>query len=437
MEEKAKKISGEVDIPNDFFLEISSIVSVQDFQSKLEKHSLADVSQIIQLILGGSIVLRASDIHIETEEEKAKLRVRVDGVLQDVFSFNQKTYKTLLSRIKLVSELKLNITQKSQDGRFSVSFPEIENKKIAKDKPSKMIEIRTSTLPSEYGETIVLRILNPESLADLEALGLTEKNKALLEKEIKKPNGMIIVTGPTGSGKTTTLYAVLKKIRKPEIKIVTIEDPVEYHLSGISQTEVHQEKGYDFANGLRAIVRQDPDVILVGEIRDLETAQISLQAALTGHLVLSTLHTNDASGAVARLQALGEESHNISSAVNLIIAQRLIRKACSCSKKEKISPEEYQRISEEKIEGFSLETEVLKANGCPECNHTGYQGRIAVFEFLLIDEEIENFILTNPSSSNLKRKAIEKGMLTMYQDGLLKVLENKTTLEELERVVGQ
>jgi general secretion pathway protein E len=437
MEEKAKKISGEVDIPNDFFLEISSIVSVQDFQSKLEKHSLADVSQIIQLILGGSIVLRASDIHIETEEEKAKLRVRVDGVLQDVFSFNQKTYKTLLSRIKLVSELKLNITQKSQDGRFSVSFPEIENKKIAKDKPSKMIEIRTSTLPSEHGETIVLRILNPESLADLEALGLTEKNRTLLEKEIKKPNGMIIVTGPTGSGKTTTLYAVLKKIRKPEIKIVTIEDPVEYHLSGISQTEVHQEKGYDFANGLRAIVRQDPDVILVGEIRDLETAQISLQAALTGHLVLSTLHTNDASGAVARLQALGEESHNISSAVNLIIAQRLIRKVCSCAKKEKISPEEYQRITEEKIEGFSLETEILKANGCPECNHTGYQGRIAVFEFLLIDEEIENFILTNPSSSSLKRKAIEKGMLTMYQDGLLKVLENKTTLEELERVVVQ
>jgi general secretion pathway protein E len=437
MEEKAKKISGEVDIPNDFFLEISSIVSVQDFQSKLEKHSLADVSQIIQLILGGSIVLRASDIHIETEEEKAKLRVRVDGVLQDVFSFNQKTYKTLLSRIKLVSELKLNITQKSQDGRFSVSFPEIENKKIAKDKPSKMIEIRTSTLPSEHGETIVLRILNPESLADLEALGLTEKNRTLLEKEIKKPNGMIIVTGPTGSGKTTTLYAVLKKIRKPEIKIVTIEDPVEYHLSGISQTEVPQEKGYDFANGLRAIVRQDPDVILVGEIRDLETAQISLQAALTGHLVLSTLHTNDASGAVARLQALGEESHNISSAVNLIIAQRLIRKVCSCAKKEKISPEEYQRITEEKIEGFSLETEILKANGCPECNHTGYQGRIAVFEFLLIDEEIENFILTNPSSSSLKRKAIEKGMLTMYQDGLLKVLENKTTLEELERVVVQ
>jgi general secretion pathway protein E len=437
MEEKAKKISGEVDIPNDFFLEISSIVSVQDFQSKLEKHSLTDASQMIQLILGGSIVLRASDIHIETEEEKVKFRVRIDGVLQDVFSFNQKTYKALLSRVKLVSELKLNITQKSQDGRFSVSFPEIENKKIAKNKPSKMVEIRASTLPSEYGETIVLRILNPESLADLEALGLTERNRALLEKEIKKPNGMIIVTGPTGSGKTTTLYAVLKKIRKPEIKIVTIEDPVEYHLSGISQTEVHQEKGYDFANGLRAIVRQDPDVILVGEIRDLETAQISLQAALTGHLVLSTLHTNDASGAVARLQALGEESHNISSAVNLIIAQRLIRKVCSCAKKEKISPEEYQRISEEKIEGFSLETEILKANGCPECNHTGYQGRIAVFEFLLIDEEIENFILTNPSSSSLKRKAIEKGMLTMYQDGLLKVLENKTTLEELERVVGQ
>jgi len=437
MEEKAKKITGEIEISNSFFVEIkNSASSVESLKNKLSRAPVDNVSLLLDLIMGGGVVLRASDLHVEAEEEGAKIRARIDGVLQDVFFLNRKTYENILSRVKLLSGIKLNITQKSQDGRFSVSFPNtiIKDSRHASTETRKSAEIRVSTLPSEHGETIVLRILNPETLADLESLGLTLETKQILEKEIKKPNGMIIVTGPTGSGKTTTLYAVLKKIRKPEIKIITIEDPVEYRLGGISQTEVHKEKGYDFANGLRSIVRQDPDVILVGEVRDLETAQISLQAALTGHLVLTTLHTNDAAGAVARLQALGEQAHNIAPALNLIIAQRLVRKVCSCAVKEKVSQEDYQKISKE-IDSFSPESEILKHQGCPSCDETGYRGRIAVFEFLVIDDEMENFLMTNPSSVDLKKKAQSKGMKTMYQYGLLKVLEGETTLEELERVV--
>jgi general secretion pathway protein E len=442
MEEKAKKITEGFQISEDLFLETKKAVfSVENLSDKLKEISSENLSKILELVLAGGIVLNSSDIHIEAEEDGAKLRARIDGVLQDITLFNLKTHQALVSRIKLLSGVKLNIVQKSQDGRFSVSFPETEIKNkietIVKNS-FKVIDIRTSTLPSEYGETIVLRILNPDNLSDFESLGLKQAIKEKLEKEIKKPNGMIVVTGPTGSGKTTTLYAVLKKIKNPGIKIITIEDPVEYHLDGISQTEVHQEKGYDFANGLKSIVRQDPDVILVGEIRDLETVQIALQAALTGHLVLTTLHTNDASGAITRLQSLGEQLHNIAPAINLVVAQRLVRKVCSCAKQEILSQEEFQKISEkisQEMFFFSKETEILHPVGCPRCNNTGYKGRVGVFEVFLVDDEMENFILSNPSSVDLKKKAIEKGMTTMYQDGLIKVLEKETTLEELERVV--
>jgi general secretion pathway protein E len=442
MEEKAKKITEGFQISEDLFLETKKAVfSVENLSDKLKEISSENLSKILELVLAGGIVLNSSDIHIEAEEDGAKLRARIDGVLQDITLFNLKTHQALVSRIKLLSGVKLNIVQKSQDGRFSVSFPETEIKNkietIVKNS-FKVIDIRTSTLPSEYGETIVLRILNPDNLSDFESLGLRQAIKEKLEKEIKKPNGMIVVTGPTGSGKTTTLYAVLKKIKNPGIKIITIEDPVEYHLDGISQTEVHQEKGYDFANGLKSIVRQDPDVILVGEIRDLETVQIALQAALTGHLVLTTLHTNDASGAITRLQSLGEQLHNIAPAINLVVAQRLVRKVCSCAKQEILSQEEFQKISEkisQEMFFFSKETEILHPVGCPRCNNTGYKGRVGVFEVFLVDDEMENFILSNPSSVDLKKKAIEKGMTTMYQDGLIKVLEKETTLEELERVV--
>ena len=254
---------------------------------------------------------------------------------------------------------------------------------------------------------------------------------------------MIIVTGPTGSGKTTTLYAFLKKIQKPEIKIITIEDPIEYHLKGISQTQVAPKKGYDFASGLRAIVRQDPDVILVGEIRDLETAEIALQAALTGHLVLSTLHTNDAAGTVTRLLSLGAKPVNIAPALNMAIAQRLVRRVCKkCSELKKVSPADLDKLkkglkglpSSIEIPELNEKLEIPKIKGCPECNDTGYKGRVAIFESFLTDPELENFILSSPSISALKEKAIKKGMVVMYQDGLMKVLKGLTTLEEVERV---
>jgi len=307
------------------------------------------------------------------------------------------------------------------------------------------IEVRVSTLPSEYGETLVLRILNPKALIKLGGLGLRKDLLETFEREIKKPNGMIIVTGPTGSGKTTTLYAFLKRVQKPEIKIITIEDPIEYRLEGISQTQVDPKKGYDFASGLKSIMRQDPDVILVGEIRDLETAEIALQAALTGHLVFATLHTNDAAGTVARLTSLGAKSSNIGPAINMAIAQRLVREICKkCGKLEKV-PHQILNKLKQGLRGVPKEVRVPRLNeglkvpqpkGCRDCNFTGYRGRTGIFEAFLVDEGMEKFILQNPSISALRKEAIKRGMVTMQQDGLIKVLNGVTTIEEVERITG-
>lgn len=424
--EENSKIVGEVKIASTILKKLKNISLLKE---ELEKNIKESITVVFDLILGGAVSLDASDIHIEPLEEGAKIRMRIDGVLQDVWVIGKTVFENLLSRIKLVSGMKLNVFDRPQDGRFSISTEEIS------------IEVRVSTLPAEYGETVVMRILNPKSLISLEQLGLREDLLKIFQKEIRKPNGMIIVTGPTGSGKTTTLYAILTAIRRPEIKIITIEDPIEYHLEGISQTQVDPRAGYDFANGLRAIVRQDPDVILVGEIRDLETASIALQAALTGHLVLSTLHTNDAAGTVARLQALGEKPVNIAPALNMAVAQRLIRRVCQkCSQLEEPKPEVLEKIKNGlktlKVK-IPEDLKIKKAVGCADCNFTGYRGRIAIFEAFLVDEEIENFILTSPSISALRELAIKKGMVTMYQDGLLKVLEGVSTIEEVERVTGE
>jgi type IV pilus assembly protein PilB len=427
MEEISKKIVGEVRISKEVLeKEIKNItVLKREIESVLDK----ETSKILDVILGGSIKLEASDIHIEPKEKEAKLRIRLDGILQDVIVFDRKIYEALLSRIKLLSGMKLNVYDRPQDGRFSVLMEKLP------------IEIRTSTLPAEWGESIVMRILNPKSLISLGELGLREDLLKIFKKEIKKPNGMIIVTGPTGSGKTTTLYAILKEIQSPEIKIITIEDPIEYRLEGITQTQVDPKAGYDFANGLRAIVRQDPDVILVGEIRDFETAQIAIQAALTGHLVLTTLHTNDAAGTVARLIALGEKPVNIAPAINMAVAQRLVRKVCKkCSVLEKPSEEELEKLKSGlknlKIE-IPKDLKIRKAKGCEDCNFTGYRGRTGIFEAFLVDDEMERFILTSPSISDLREMAQKKGMVTMYQDGLLKVMDGITTIEEVERVVAE
>jgi len=435
MADISKEITGELRITkekNEIFNK--EIKSVPDFEKKIKTAPTESVSELSEIILGGAISLEASDVHVEPIGEQAKIRVRIDGVLQDVTTINQKIYENLLSRIKLLSGIKLNITDRPQDGRFSVSINDF------------LIEIRVSTLPAEYGESIVLRILNPKTLFDLEVLGLREDLLKIFKKEIKKPNGMIIVTGPTGSGKTTTLYAFLKKIQKPEIKIITIEDPIEYHLKGISQTQVNPNKGYDFASGLQSIMRQDPDVILVGEIRDQKTCQIALQAALTGHLVLTTLHTNDAAGTVARLISLEGDVKNIGPAINLAIAQRLVRQICKkCGKTMAVSPSVLSKLKKE-LKGIPKQIKLpllkqgLKApqsKGCKYCNYTGYRGRIGIFETILIDEEMEKFILNNPSIAAFKEKAVKKGMVTIHQDGLIKVLQGITTIEEVERVTGE
>jgi type IV pilus assembly protein PilB len=427
MEEISKKIVGEVRISKEVVEK--EIRNIPTLKKEIEWVLNKEITKILDTILGGSIKLEASDIHIEPKENEAKLRIRLDGILQDVLIFERKIYEALLSRIKLLSGMKLNIFDRPQDGRFTVFFEKLP------------IEIRSSTLPAEWGESVVMRILNPKSLISLEELGLREDLLKIFKEEIKKPNGMIIVTGPTGSGKTTTLYGILKEIQRPEIKIITIEDPIEYHLEGITQTQVDPKAGYDFANGLRAIVRQDPDVILVGEIRDFETAQIAIQAALTGHLVLTTLHTNDAAGTVARLIALGEKPVNIAPAINMAVAQRLVRKVCKrCSVLEKPSKEEFEKIKEG-LKNLNVkipkDLKIKKARGCEDCNFTGYRGRTGIFEAFLVDEEMERFILTSPSISDLREMAKKKGMVTMYQDGLLKVIDGITTIEEVERVVAE
>ncbi|HEY4511548.1 MAG TPA: type II/IV secretion system protein [Candidatus Paceibacterota bacterium] len=389
----------------------------------------ARISRILEIVVAGALATDASDVHIEPEESYVRLRYRLDGVLIDVITFDIETYLLLLSRIKLLSGLKLNIKKDAQDGRFSVKIEAAD------------IEIRTSILPGAYNESIVLRILNPKAIAvPMEELGIQKKLLGILEHEIRKPNGMILTTGPTGSGKTTTLYAFLKKIHSPDIKIITIEDPIEYHLPGIVQTQTN-EKGYTFLEGLRSALRQDPDVIMVGEIRDSETAGIAINSSLTGHLVFSTLHTNSAAGAFPRLIDLGVNSKIITSAINITLAQRLVRKLCAACKKEKSpTPEEQQKVASilgtihDRSE-VPTSIQLWEAAGCDACNHTGYKGRIGIYEAILKDKAVEEVIEMNPSDRELAKAAIPQGIYTMRQDGIIKVLNGVTSLPELGRVI--
>ncbi len=437
MEQEHKKLLGSVTITDDIIKDIETSVNhIADFESVIKKHVKENTTNLLDIILFGAIHLEASDVHLEPEEDTIRLRVRIDGILHDAGFFEPPIYHNLLSRLKLLSKIKLNVTDKPQDGRFTIVIKDL------------IIEIRTSSLPAEYGESIVMRILNPKNLIGLEALGLRKDIYDIFLKEIKRPNGMLIITGPTGSGKTTTLYAFLMKVQDPEIKIITIEDPIEYHLEGVSQTQVSPEKGYTFSEGLRSIVRQDPDVILVGEIRDLETAKIALQASLTGHLVLSTLHTNDAPGSIPRLVDLGADAASIAPAIKMAIGQRLVRKACkNCSTMAKPSAQDLEEIKKgvknisSKIE-FPRDFEKVKIakvaeKGCEACNFSGYKGRKGLYEVFLVDAEMETFILTKPPASAVKELAIKKGMVTMFQSGLIEVLEGTTTLEEVKKVVGE
>ncbi len=390
---------------------------------------------IVEIILAGSLAMRASDIHTEAGEKKAKIRFRIDGLLHDIFDeFPLAPYANFISHIKLLSGMKLNVHDEAQDGRFSIKLADKE------------VEMRVSVLPAEFGETIVMRILDPAAtMVGLPELGLREDNLTLVEKNLKKPNGLILNTGPTGSGKTTTLYAFLRNMNNPEEKIITLEDPIEYQIEGVEQTQVDDEAGYTFANGLRAIVRQDPDVILVGEVRDLETADIALQAALTGHLVFSTLHTNDAVGAVPRLINLGVKPVSIGPALTLVIAQRLVRVLCPYCKK----PSPPDAATAEKIKSFleRLPAKIDKskyeqyavsaAAGCDQCSGIGYKGRIGIFEFLEGGADIETTILKEASEVALREVAKRQEMITMQEDGILKVLIGTTTFDEVVGATGE
>src|SRR3989338_5536892 len=359
------------------------------------------ITRILEIILAGGLATNASDIHFEPEEAAVRLRYRLDGVLVDVLTFDHDTYRLALSRLKLLSGLKLNVQGDAQDGRFSI--------KIKGDE----IELRTSILPGNYAETLVLRLLNPKSIGvELEQLGLEEKLRLKIEKEIQKPNGMILTTGPTGSGKTTTLYAFLRKINKPETKIITIEDPIEYHLQGLVPTQV-DKKTYTFANGLRSALRQDPDIIMVGEIRDGEVAETAINAALTGHLVFSTLHTNNAAGSFPRLIDLGVDEKVLSSAIIAALAQRLVRKLCVCKIEGTPTPEEQKNIDKyvativdrALVPPDTKKVWLPKQGGCEVCHGRGYKGRIAIFEAVFMDSAIETILRTKPSEREIYQAA--------------------------------
>ncbi|MDQ5949236.1 MAG: type pilus assembly protein PilB [Patescibacteria group bacterium] len=428
--------SGALDISNeqitDFLSKVHTIADVQKLISEvLQMKKSYRISRILEIILAGSIALNASDIHLEPEEEYVRLRYRLDGMLTEILEFDRDTFRLLLSRIKLVSNLKINMNG-AQDGRFSIKINESE------------IEIRTSMLPGSYGESVVLRVLNPNAISvPLEDLGIHPRLLKVILHEMNKPNGMILNTGPTGSGKTTTLYAFLRKIHTPEVKIITIENPIEYHLPGIVQTQTDDKKDYTFSEGLRSALRQDPDVIMVGEIRDAETAEIAINSALTGHLVFSTLHTNNAAGTFPRLIDLGVNPKILSSAINLAMAQRLVRKVCTFCKKQIPLEGRDKQVIDRIIESIVDKTYVeeldlnhtWKGDGCEKCNFSGYKGRLGVYEAITMTESIEKIVKENPSEREIRKASADQNLLDLKQDGVVKILQGITTLEELERIV--
>jgi type II secretory ATPase GspE/PulE/Tfp pilus assembly ATPase PilB-like protein len=392
-------------------------------------------TEVINIVMAGAVKMDASDIHFEPQQEGIRLRYRLDGVLQNITVLPSSVYHYILSRVKVLSGMKINIRDISQDGHFSI---ELDNNEI---------DVRVSILPGNFGENIVMRLLNQQSVAlKFDDLGLKGLAYDKLREEMEQPNGMILNTGPTGSGKTTTLYAIINQLNSPEVKIITVEDPIEYKIKGISQTQVAKSRGYSFANALRAIVRQDPDVILVGEIRDDETASIALHASLTGHLVLSTVHTNSAIETIPRLVDMGVKPSLVPASINAIIAQRLVRRLCpDC--KEKYVPARETVQSIKKILAvispkarLSVPKEIdffYRAKGCPKCHGLGYKGRIGIFEIFTMNDEISQKITEMAPETEILSLALEAGMVTMLQDGILKALEGTTSLEEVQRVTGE
>lgn len=381
----------------------------------------APVIKLVNLMIFDGIKSRASDIHIEPEEQKIRVRFRIDGVLKEINSPPMQLYSPIVSRIKVMSDLNIAERRVPQDGRFQIKFEE------------RTIDVRVSTVPTIYGENVVLRLLDRKSLfIGLSELGFSEQSFALYSELIKSPHGIILVTGPTGSGKTTTLYASLSSINSAEKNIITIEDPVEYKLPLIRQTQINPKAGINFANGLRSILRQDPDIIMVGEIRDLQTAEIAIQAALTGHLVFSTLHTNDAPSAITRLIDMGVEPFLISSSLIGVVAQRLVRLVCVNCKEEYNLKDGILGKLDIKGEYVTL----AKGKGCGDCMGTGYKGRLGIFELMCLDEKLKPLIINKAPLDELRKAAISSGMRTLREDGIEKTKRRLTTVEEVIRVTG-
>lgn len=400
---------------------------IKDLEQLKKMIKEVSTTELVNIVLAGAITAGASDIHIEPEDEKILLRYRIDGILHEIAELSKDIYKKLISRIKLIAGLKINITEKPQDGRITV---DIEGRDI---------DLRISTLPAAYGESIVMRLLGTGTTSlKITGLGFRAREEELLLKLIKRPTGMILTTGPTGSGKTTTLYSFINQIKSSEIKIITLENPIEYRMDGIQQTPINPEKDMTFASGLRAILRQDPDVVMVGEIRDLETAEIASQAALTGHLVFSTLHTNDAAGAIPRLINMGLKPFTLGPSLTGVIGQRLVRRLCAdCRQEYKPDEDIIKKLKKDLGKAYpkaGVKKLYKPGNKCKKCGDIGYKGRIGIYEVIEVTKGIKELINQRASTQEIFNQAEEDGMISMRQDGLLKVIDGVTSMKEVDRV---
>ncbi len=431
---KRQEIVGSVTVSDKY---VQTAKDASDPTQLLESYFTTDfdTSEMIIWIFAYALASDASDLHVEPKQDKTLLRYRIDGVLYEIATLPPDLSRKITDRIKLTSRISLNIKNIPQDGRFSI-------KRDAYD-----MEVRVSTIPGPEGENVVMRFLNPNTIGlQLADLGFRDQDREIVEREIKKPNGLILETGPTGSGKTTTLYACLKHVASSENKVITLEDPIEYRIPGIEQTQTDAKSGYTFAGGLRAILRQDPDVILVGEIRDQETAEIAMHASLTGHLVFSTLHTNDASGTIPRLLDFKIKPEIIASALNLIVAQRLVRKLCQhCAETVSVEPKLLARMRDilnldaaqtPELPELLKTTTMKTAKGCERCSGKGYKGRIGVFELIRVNEQMQELIHTNPDELKIKELARANGTVTLQAEGVMKILLGMTDLLEVEKMVG-
>src|SRR3989338_5376383 len=407
---------------------------IDKVKAELARGAELSIIDLFDQLIEKAYASRASDIHIDPLVRSVRIRFRVDGVLQDAYSFPKEINNEIISRIKILSRLRTDEHQATQDGRFRYVLLE-EN-----DKANKFIDFRVSIVPTYHGENAVLRLLSDKNeQSTLENLGFNESDIKKIEAAMKKTNGMILSTGPTGSGKTTTMYTLIKMLNSPDVSIVTIEDPIEYAVDDIEQIQVNARYGLTFSDGLRSILRQDPDIIMVGEIRDADTANIAINTALTGHLLLSTLHTSDAATTLPRLLDMGIEEYLVASTVNIAIGQRLVRKICShCKEKTKMTPAFKESLTNTSLGRLIQDGDIFyKGKGCKKCGNSGYLGRISINEVLVADDFIREAIIRKATASEINKIAIEHGMVTMLEDGFLKVKEGKTTIEEIFRVIRE